>query len=135
VLHYNKLDRKIDSGEIVLMDVGASIQGTPPISRARFPPTENFTPRQREIYEIVLGAQNAALAALKPGMMMGGQGSNSLQKIAMDYIDSHGKDKEGRTLGRYYIHGLSHHVGLNVHDPSGPPRRSNPHGPSQLTGN
>ena len=60
--------------------------------------------------------------ALKPGMMMGGQGSNSLQKIAMDYIDSHGKDKEGRTLGRYYIHGLSHHIGLNVHDPGGPSR-------------
>src|SRR5260370_413270 len=67
-----------------------------------------------------------APAALKPGMMMGGQGSNSLQKIAMDYIDSHGKDKEGRTLGRYYIHGLSHHVGLNVHDSSGPPRPLEP---------
>jgi len=40
----------------------------------------------------------------------------------MDYIDSHGKDKEGRSLGRYYIHGLSHHVGLDVHDPSGPSR-------------
>ena len=62
------------------------------------------------------------MEAVKPGMTLGGQGPTSLQKIAMDYIDSHGKDKEGRSLGRYYIHGLSHHVGLNVHDPSGPSR-------------
>ena len=122
VLHYNKLDRKIDSGEIVLMDVGGQYSGYASDITRTVPSDGKFTPRQREIYEIVLGAQNAALAAVKPGMMMGGQGSNSLQKIAMDYIDSHGKDKEGRSLGRYYIHGLSHHVGLNVHDPSGPAR-------------
>jgi Xaa-Pro aminopeptidase len=126
VLHYNKLDRKIDGGEIVLMDVGGQYSGYASDITRTIPADGKFTPRQREIYEIVLGAQNAALAALKPGMVMGGQGSNSLQKIAMDYIDSHGKDKEGRTLGRYYIHGLSHHVGLNVHDPSGPPRPLEP---------
>ena len=40
----------------------------------------------------------------------------------MDYINSHGQDKEGRSLGRYYIHGFGHHIGLNVHDPSGPSR-------------
>jgi Xaa-Pro aminopeptidase len=126
VLHYNKLDRRIDGGEIVLMDVGGQYSGYASDITRTIPADGKFTPRQREIYEIVLGAQNASLAALKPGMMMGGQGSNSLQKIAMDYIDSHGKDKEGRTLGRYYIHGLSHHVGLNVHDPSGPSRPLEP---------
>jgi len=81
------------------------------------PADGKFTPRQREIYEIVLGAQNAALAAMKPGVTFG-----ELQKIATDYINAHGKDKEGRTLGRYFIHGLGHHIGLNVHDPSGPYR-------------
>jgi Xaa-Pro aminopeptidase len=126
VLHYNKLDRKIDGGEIVLIDVGGQYSGYASDITRTIPADGKFTPRQREIYEIVLGAQNASLAALKPGMMMGGQGSNSLQKIAMDYIDSHGKDKQGRTLGRYYIHGLSHHVGLNVHDPSGPSRPLEP---------
>jgi Xaa-Pro aminopeptidase len=59
-------------------------------------------------------------------MTIGGDGPTSLQKIAMDYINSHGKDKEGHTLGRYYIHGLSHHIGLNVHDSSGPPRPLEP---------
>jgi Xaa-Pro aminopeptidase len=122
VLHYNKLDRKIDGGEIALLDVAGQYSGYAADITRTIPADGKYTPRQREIYEIVLGAQNAALAALKPGMMMGGQGPNSLQKIAMEYIDSHGKDKEGRSLGRYYIHGLSHHLGLNVHDPGGPSR-------------
>jgi Xaa-Pro aminopeptidase len=122
VLHYNKLDARIEDGDVVLMDVGGQYSGYASDITRTVPANGKFTPRQREIYEIVLGAQNAAMQAVKPGMTLYGQGPTSLQKIAMDYIDSHGKDKEGRSLGRYYIHGLSHHVGLNVHDPNGPPR-------------
>ena len=43
-------------------------------------------------------------------------GSGSLQQIVTDYFNAHGHDKEGRSLGRYYIHGVSHHLGLDVHD-------------------
>jgi len=78
-----------------------------------------FTARQREIYDIVLGAQKAAIAAIKPGVRMSGP-DGSLQQIAMDYINAHGKDLHGQTLGRYFIHGLGHHVGLDVHDPAEP---------------
>jgi Xaa-Pro aminopeptidase len=59
-------------------------------------------------------------------MTLYGKDAMSLQKIAMDYIESHGKDLEGHSLGRYFIHGLSHHVGLDVHDPSGPSRPLEP---------
>ena len=120
VLHYDKLDRRIEDGDIVLMDVAGQYSGYASDITRTVPANGKFTPRQREIYEVVLGAQNAAMAALKPGMTLGGKDATSLQKIAMDYIDSHGKDLEGHSLGRYYIHGLSHHVGLDVHDPSGP---------------
>ena len=126
VLHYNKLDRRIEDGDIVLLDVGGQYSGYASDITRTIPANGKFTPRQREIYEIVLGAQNAALEALKPGMTLYGPPATSLQKIAMDYIDSHGKDKEGRSLGRYYIHGLSHHVGLDVHDSSGLPRPLEP---------
>src|SRR6202166_5059096 len=105
VLHYNKLDRQIDGGDVVLLDVAGQYSGYAADITRTLPSDGTFSPRQRELYEIVLGAQNAALAALKPGATFGG-----LQKIAADYINSHGKDKEDRSLGRYFIHGLSHHL-------------------------
>jgi Xaa-Pro aminopeptidase len=126
VLHYDKLDRKIEDGDIVLMDVAGQYSGYASDITRTIPADGKFTARQREIYEIVLGAQNAALAAVKPGMTLGGKDASSLQKIATEYIDSHGKDKEGHSLGKYYIHGLSHHVGLDVHDASGPARPLEP---------
>jgi Xaa-Pro aminopeptidase len=117
-LHYDRLSRKIEDGDIVVLDVGAQYSGySADISRT-IPANGKFTPRQLEIYNIVLGAQNAALAALKPGMDLCQKGSkSSLHKISYDYINSHGKDLHGKSLGQYYIHGLGHNIGLNVHDP------------------
>ena len=117
VLHYDALDHRIQDGDMVVLDVACEQDGyTADITRT-LPANGHFTTRQREIYEIVLGAQNAALAAAKPGMMLR-NGPNSLHQIAYNYIESHGKDREGRSLGRYFIHGLGHHLGLNVHDVS-----------------
>jgi Xaa-Pro aminopeptidase len=116
-LHYDKLSRKIEDGDIVVMDVGAQFSGYAADITRTIPANGKFTPRQREIYEIVLGAQNAALEKLKPGNDVCNKGKKSAQVVAYDYINSHGKDKEGKSLGKYYIHGLSHHIGLNVHDP------------------
>jgi len=116
-LHYDKLDRKIEDGDIVVMDVGAQYSGYAADITRTIPANGKFTPRQREIYEIVLGAQDAAIHALKPGMDMCRKGDRSVYKIAYDYINSHGKDQHGKSLGQYFIHGLGHSIGLNVHDP------------------
>jgi Xaa-Pro aminopeptidase len=117
-LHYDKLSRKIQDGDVVVMDVGAQYSGYAADITRTIPANGKFTPRQREIYEIVLGAQNAALAALKPGAVMGCRDKkNSLFGIAYNYINSHGKDQHGKSLGQYFIHGLGHNIGLNVHDP------------------
>jgi Xaa-Pro aminopeptidase len=116
-LHYDKLARKIEDGDIVVMDVGAQYSGYAADITRTVPANGKFTPRQREIYDIVLGAQNAALAALKPGADMCRKGKQSLYKISYDYINSHGKDQNGKPLGQYFIHGLGHNIGLNVHDP------------------
>jgi len=116
-LHYDNLGRKIQDGDIVVLDVGAQYSGYAADITRTLPANGRFTPRQREIYEIVLGAQNAALAALKPGADMCAKGKQSLGKIAHDYINSHGKDQHGKPLGQYFIHGLGHNIGLNVHDP------------------
>ena len=116
VLHYDADDQQMKDGDVVVMDVAGSYGGyTSDITRT-LPVNGRFTPRQREIYEIVLGAQNAAMAAAKPGLMLR-HGKNSLHEIAYAYINAHGKDLHGNSLGQYFIHGLGHSVGLNVHDP------------------
>jgi Xaa-Pro aminopeptidase len=117
VLHYDKLGRKIEDGDLVLMDVAAQYSGYAADITRTVPANGRFTPRQREIYEIVLGAQEAAMHALKPGMDMCRKGDKSVYKLAYDYINSHGKDQHGKPLGQYFIHGLGHNIGLNVHDP------------------
>jgi Xaa-Pro aminopeptidase len=116
VLHFNELDAQIENGDVVLLDVGAQYSGYAADVTRTLPANGHFTARQREIYEIVLGAQNAVLAELKPGMTLGRTGSKSLFQIAYNYMNSHGTDRQGQHLGRYFIHGLGHHIGLDVHD-------------------
>ncbi|MBI3670734.1 MAG: aminopeptidase P family protein [Acidobacteria bacterium] len=116
VLHYSSLREMIRDGEVVVLDVAGQYSGYSADITRTVPANGRFTARQREIYEIVLGAQNAVLAALKPGMSFARTGPNSLYLIAHQYINSHGKDKNGQPLGRYFIHGLGHHIGLDVHD-------------------
>jgi Xaa-Pro aminopeptidase len=117
VLHYDQDWNQMQDGDVVVMDVAGSYSGYASDITRTLPVNGHFTPRQREIYEIVLGAQNAALAAAKPGMYIGRRGAKGLYEIAYDYINTHGKDSHGQPLGQYFIHGLSHPLGLNVHDP------------------
>lgn len=116
-LHYDKLSRKIENGDIVVLDVAAQFSGYSADITRTLPANGKFTPRQREIYDVVLGAQNAALAVIKPGRDFCQKGQNSVYRVAYDYINSHGKDLHGKSLGQYFIHGLGHDIGLDVHDP------------------
>jgi len=123
MLHYSADHRRVDSGEVVLADVGAECSDYATDVTRTVPATGKFTPRQRELYEIVLGAQKAAIAAIRPGMRLRADGSTSpptLHQIAYDYINSHGHDLHGQPLGKYFVHGLGHYVGLDVHDPGDP---------------
>jgi Xaa-Pro aminopeptidase len=116
-LHYSSNHRRADGGEVVVMDVGAECTDYATDITRTAPVSGKFTDRQKEIYEIVLGAQKAAIAAIKPGAILRGEGK-TLHQIAMDYINSHGKDLHGERLGKYFTHSLGHHVGLDVHDPN-----------------
>jgi Xaa-Pro aminopeptidase len=116
VLHYDVLDAQIQDGDVVVIDVAGEYGGYAADITRTLPANGKFTARQREIYEIVLGAQNAAISAVKPGAKLYG-GADSLMGISMNYVNTHGKDGAGQPLGKYYIHGVSHHLGLDVHDP------------------
>jgi Xaa-Pro aminopeptidase len=117
VLHYDRNSSQMKDGDTVVMDVAGSYGGYASDITRTLPVNGKFTPRQKEIYEIVLAAHDAAIAAAKPGMYLGRRGAKGLHEIAYDYINTHGKDLHGRPLGKYFIHGLSHSIGLNVHDP------------------
>jgi Xaa-Pro aminopeptidase len=117
VLHYDQDWNQMQDGDVVVMDVAGSYGGYASDITRTLPVNGHFTARQREIYEIVLGAQDAALAAAKPGAYVGRHGAKGLNEVAYEYINTHGKDLHGQRLGQYFIHGLSHPIGLNVHDP------------------
>ncbi|HWP84311.1 MAG TPA: Xaa-Pro peptidase family protein [Terriglobia bacterium] len=116
ILHYTGGRERMESGDLIVLDVGAEYAGYAADLSRTLPVNGKFTPRQREIYEIVLGAQKAVIAAARPGMTLYGRGPNSLQQIARDYLAAHGKDQRGDSLGKYFIHGIGHTIGLDVHD-------------------
>jgi Xaa-Pro aminopeptidase len=116
ILHYSRNSRRMDRGELLLMDVGAECSGYAADITRTIPVGAPFTMRQREIYDIVLGAQNAVIAAVKPGAYLTKPYPGNLTSVAFDYINTHGKDAHGEPLGKYFTHGIGHHVGLDVHD-------------------
>jgi Xaa-Pro aminopeptidase len=117
VLHYSEDSKQIADGDTVVMDVAGEYSMYASDITRTVPANGKFTARQREIYDIVLGAQRAAEAAFVAGKStLTGDTADSLYEVAIDYINAHGKDLHGQSLGKYFIHGLGHYVGLNVHD-------------------
>jgi len=118
VLHYSEDSNTMKAGDVVVIDAAGEYSMYAADITRTLPVNGHFTPRQREIYEIVLGAQEAAMAAFQSGKsMLVGDTDASLNKVAKDYIRSRGKDLHGQPLDQYFIHGLGHYIGLNVHDP------------------
>ena len=127
ILHFNELDAPDPGRRCGADGCGRPVRRLHRRHHAHHPRERPFHRRGSEKFTtVVLGAQNAVLAALKPGMTLGSSGPNSLFKIAYDYINTHGKDREGAPLGRYFIHGLGHHIGLEVHDAGDPYRPLEP---------
>lgn len=118
VLHYSEDTATMKAGDVVVIDAAAEYSMYAADITRTLPINGHFTPRQKEIYEIVLGAQEAAMAAFQSGKsLLVGDSDASLNKAAKDYIKAHGKDLHGQPLDQYFIHGLGHYIGLNVHDP------------------
>jgi Xaa-Pro aminopeptidase len=117
VLHYSDDSGTMQSGDVVVIDAAGEYSMYASDITRTLPVSGKFTARQREIYDIVLGAQQAAIDAFRSGKSsLRKDQPNSIYDVAYNYINSHGKDLHGEPLGKYFIHGLSHYVGLNVHD-------------------
>jgi Xaa-Pro aminopeptidase len=117
VLHYSENTNTMKAGDVVVIDAAGEYSMYAADITRTLPVSGHFTARQREIYDIVLGAQEAAMSAFQSGKStLFGDTDASLNKVAHDYFKSHGKDLHGQSLDQYFIHGLGHYIGLNVHD-------------------
>ncbi len=111
-LHYDKNRRQTRSGDLVVMDVGAEFgYYTADVTRT-IPISGRFTPRQQSLYNLVLGTQQAAIDAVRPGSNLA-----LLERVARTYMRDHSGDlcRPG-PCNRYFTHALSHWLGMDVHD-------------------
>jgi Xaa-Pro aminopeptidase len=131
-LHYNADDRFMQAGDMVVMDIGAAYRGYSADVTRTVPVSGTFTPEQRAIYQIVRDAQAAAEAAATPGAprqalataasRVLGEGLAKLGLIESPTATYACGDGERRCsqLSLFYMHGLGHDIGLDVHDPNTP---------------
>ena len=108
VLHYKENDQDLVDGDLVCIDSGAFHCGYGADISRTIPVSGKFSKRQKEIYEIVLQAEEAAIKAVKPGVTL-----EKLDSIARAIIVKAG-------YGDYFIHSIGHHLGLETHDTCGP---------------
>jgi Xaa-Pro aminopeptidase len=121
-LHYSDNSRTMEDGDIVVVDAACEYSMYASDITRTVPANGHFTARQKEIYNIVLGAQKAAADAFVAGKSTindrDRKDPNSLDTAAYNYVNTHGKDLHGDSLGKYWLHGLGHMVGIDVHDPA-----------------
>lgn len=122
ILHYSENSRTIEDGDVVVVDAACEYSMYASDITRTVPANGHFTARQREIYNVVLGSQKAAIAAFVAGKStiddVQRLDPNSLDTVAFNYINTHGKDLHGQPLGKYWLHGLGHMLGIDVHDPA-----------------
>jgi len=115
VLHYVKNNTELQDGKLVLLDLGAQYKYyNADISRT-FPVNGKFTKRQKQIYNVVLKAQEAVTAIAKPGIMFSVLNETAKKVLGEGCIEL-GLIKETSELSKYYFHGVSHYLGLDTHD-------------------
>lgn len=119
ILHYvENYKPSLTNKELILMDVGAEYHGyTADITRT-IPVNGKFSPEQKAIYELVLKAQEASMKACKPGIEMGQLTTVSREVINKGLVEL-GIIKTADERHMYFPHGVSHHIGLDVHDAGG----------------
>ncbi len=116
ILHYiENYKPNVTNKELILMDLGAEYRGyTADITRT-IPVSGKFSPEQRQIYELVLAAQEEGMKICKAGVTMSDL-TQATRKIVNKGLKELGIIKDENELHTYYPHGCCHHIGLDVHD-------------------
>jgi Xaa-Pro aminopeptidase len=124
VLHYIENKNQCREGELILMDVGAEYANYSSDMTRTIPVGGTFTKRQKEVYQSVLHVKNEATKMLVPGTIwaeyhkeVGKIMTSALLGLGLlDKSDIQNEDKEKPAYKKYFMHGTSHHIGLDTHD-------------------
>jgi Xaa-Pro aminopeptidase len=122
VLHYVENSGVLRDGELILIDAGCELEGYASDITRTFPVNGNFSAPQRDVYELVLAAQSAAIAEVKPGSRWIAPHDAAVRVLAQGFIDLgllQGSLDEALETGSYkkfYMHRTGHWLGLDVHD-------------------
>ena len=115
ILHYDKNNSELEDGKLILFDLGAQYKYyNADISRT-FPVNGKFTERQKQIYNVVLRAQEAVTKIARAGILFSVLNETAKMVLAEGCIEL-GLIKEASELPKYYFHGVSHYLGLDTHD-------------------
>ncbi len=111
ILHYTQNKDTLKDGDLVIVDIGAEYNYYCADLTRTYPVSGTFTKRQRQLYNIVLEAQQYIADLVKPGYWLSNKEKpdKSLHHLAKEFLKNKGYDQ-------YFTHGLGHHLGLDVHD-------------------
>ena len=115
MLHYETNQDVCEDGTLLLMDLGAKFNGYCADITRTYPVNGKYSERQRQVYEVVLAANRKVAEVAKPGMTL-----RELNEITKDVLAEGcirlGLIENKDEIGTYYMHGVSHHLGIDVHD-------------------
>ncbi|PZR27112.1 MAG: X-Pro aminopeptidase [Citrobacter freundii] len=123
-LHYISNDQECKDGELILMDFGAEYGGYNADLTRTIPVNGKFSKRQKEVYNACLHLHNYAKSLLKPGVSLinyteqvGEEATKQFIKIGLlSEADVKNDDADNKAFRKYLYHGISHHLGIDVHD-------------------
>jgi Xaa-Pro aminopeptidase len=122
ILHYTENNAPLNDGELLLIDAGAEVEGYASDITRTFPVNGRFSPAQRDVYELVLSAQKAAIAKVKPGNHWNDPHDAAVRVLTKGLVELgllKGQPakliREG-DYRRFYMHRTGHWLGLDVHD-------------------
>lgn len=124
ILHYIENNNQCKAGELLLMDVGAEYANYSSDMTRTIPVSGRFTDRQRVVYQAVLRVKDEVTKMLRPGVLWHEfhlevgkvMTAELLQLGLLDKADVANESKENPAYKKYFMHGTSHHLGLNTHD-------------------
>jgi Xaa-Pro aminopeptidase len=122
VLHYVDNDRRMADGDLLLIDAGCELDGYASDITRSFPVNGRFSGAQRDVYELVLAAQHAAKAAIRPGAHWNQPHEAAVEVLARGLLDlgllkgSFDAVMEKADYRRFYMHRTGHWLGMDVHD-------------------